>query len=112
MSKALLPFYALYVGDGSSVAFTLDVSKDPFYHANDVSAFGTGNALPGTTTLAGTFDFKIPLTAVINVQAQNVANGTDFGPVSTSISQYQLTFTLTTAPPAATKFAIQGFFEY
>jgi len=118
MSKALLPFYALYVGDGSTTVFTLDVSKDPYYRPNGIS-FTSFSARQGTVAsenISPEFDHKLPPTAVVSVTAQ-AGNGNDYGPVSTSITQSQLTFTLSSAPPPGPAnggglFNIRGFIEY
>src|SRR6266446_1909622 len=99
MAKAMLPFYALYVGDGTATVFTLDISKDPFYYANDFVFASPTQTIPARAALSPEFDHKLTPTNILSVQAQNAANGTDFGPVTISIDQYQITFTLTTAPP-------------
>lgn len=112
MSKALIPFYALYVGDGSAVAYTLDVSKDPFYLQNTLTGFNSSEAFPGDSAISPEFDRKLAPTNILGLQANNAGNNTDFGPVSFSIDQYQISFTLTTTPSNGTKFAVQGFIEY
>ncbi len=112
MSKALLPFYVLYVGDGTATSFVLDASKDPFYFANDISSFNAADALPGTTALAGTFDPKDTITGLVSVQAHNASNNSDYGVGSTSIDGYKLTFNLSSIPASGALFAVQGFIEY
>lgn len=112
MAKALLPFYALYVGDGSTSTFVLDVSKDPFYFANDIASFNAADAEPGITALSPQFDHKLAPSAVVNLQAKNALNNSDFGASLTSIDQYQITFSCSSTPGNGVLFAAQGFIEY
>ena len=64
MSKALLPFYALYVGDGSTTVFTLDTSKDPFYFANDFVFASPTQTIPAKAALSSEFDHKLTPTNI------------------------------------------------
>jgi len=113
MSKALLPFYALYVGDGSTTAFVLDVSKDPFYFNQDVTTFdATFEALPNISNLNPEFDHKNYPTNVWNLDSHTIAHSTNYGVSSSSIDGYQITFNLGSAPASGTLFTVQGFIEY
>jgi hypothetical protein len=91
-------FNATYFGDGSTTVYVLDISKDPYYFTQ--------------TDLSPNFDKKLYPSAVIGVSAKNALNGTDYGPVSVSITQSQITFTLTTAPASGARFTVAGYIQY
>jgi hypothetical protein len=96
--KACVSFNAIYFGDGTTTVWVLDISKDPYYFTK--------------ADLSPSFDPKLLPSAVISASAKNSLNGSDYGPVSVSIDQYQVTFTLTTAPPSAARFGISGYLQY
>lgn len=112
MSKALLPFYALYVGDGSTTAFVLDISKDPFYFSQGITSFDALEAVPNVANLSPEFDHKSSPTNVWNLDVHKIDHTTNFAVSSSSIDGYQITFNLGSTPGSGVLFAVQGFIEY
>lgn len=111
--KAALPFLAYFVGDGSTVAFTLDTIEDPFYLSNHIS-LNANDAVPtpAIENLSTAFDVKSYPSDTNQVAMKNAANNSDLGTPTVAIDGHKITFTLSSAPGNAVLCATYGFIVF
>ena len=108
-----IPFISYFVGDGSSSSFTLDVSADPYYLANDIT-LNSAESLPSPSVnflSKGGNNLSTP-SAVALGAAKNALNNNDLGYSSASFSGSQVTFSLSSTPAAGVLIAIYGFMAF
>lgn len=104
MANTLVAFGCSFVGDGSTMSFSLDVSNDIYVLGTDIN-FSAGNLIEFSRTPAG----LNPL-GVMRIQAENIFG--DLYAVSTSINGSIVTFNLSAAPANGEIVKVTGYIQF
>lgn len=106
MASVLVPFVVYFIGDGSAVNFTLDTERDPFL-------VGRAGNISDSTPLQ--YSFNPGRSGLLPSAVKSLGAKDSFGSLGTptaSITQSQITFTLSSAPSNGDIFEVNGYIQF